>query len=105
MRAHAAAKVNAVDDVAPLVRAAHLQVAAIALGQFGKVVGLQDHVVEFDEGELMLPLQTHLHRVHGQHAIDTEMLADISQHVDVVELRQPFGIVDHLGFGLARTEL
>ena len=31
-RAHAVAEIDAVDDVAPLVRAAHLQAAVVALG-------------------------------------------------------------------------
>jgi len=33
----------------PLVGAAHLQHAAVALVQFDKIVSLQDHVVEFKE--------------------------------------------------------
>ncbi len=46
---HAAAEIDAVDDVAPLIRAAHLQDAAEALLQLDEIVGLQDHVVEFEE--------------------------------------------------------
>ena len=41
MRAHAPAEVDAHDDVAPLVGAAHLQVAAGAPGELDEVVGLQ----------------------------------------------------------------
>ena len=40
---------DAVDDVAPLIRAAHLQPAAVALVQLDEIVGLQNHVVEFEE--------------------------------------------------------
>jgi hypothetical protein len=50
-RPRPAGQVDAVDDVAPLVRAAHLQQAAIAAVQLEEVVGLQDHVVEFEEAE------------------------------------------------------
>jgi hypothetical protein len=50
LRAHAAAEVDAVDDVAPLIGAAHLQHAAVTLVQLDEIIGLQDHVVEFEEG-------------------------------------------------------
>ena len=56
-RAHAVAEVDAVDDVAPLVGAAHLQAAAVALGELDEVVGLQDHVVEFEEGQRLLAVE------------------------------------------------
>ena len=102
MRAHAPAEVDAHDDVAPLVGAAHLQVAAGAPRQLDVVVGLADHVVELDEAHLLLALEAQAHRVHGQHAIDREMPADVAQHVDVVELGQPLGIVEHDGVALRR---
>ena len=100
-RAHAAAEVDAVDDVAPLVRAAHLQAAAGAPRQLDEVVGLADHVVELDEAHLLLALEAQPHRVHGQHAVDRKVPADIAQHLDPVQLGQPFGIVEHDGVGLA----
>ena len=102
MRAHAPAEIDAVDDVAPLVGAAHLQIAAVAARQLHEVVGLQDHVVELDERQLLLALEPQLHRVHGQHAVDREVPADVAQQVDVVELRQPLGVVDHDGVALGR---
>ena len=105
MRAHAAAEIDAVDDVAPLVRAAHLQVAAEAARQLDVVVGLQDHVVEFDERQFLLALEAQLHRIHRQHAVDREVPADLAQHLDVVELGQPLGIVDHHRVGFPRAEV
>ena len=97
MQAHAPAEVDAVDDVAPLVGAADLQGAVIAPVELGEVVGLEHHVVEFEEGQLVLAVETELDRIHRQHAVDREMLADVAQEVDVVERRQPFGVVDHDG--------
>ena len=105
VRAHAAAEIDARDDVAPLVRAAHLQVAAVALGQLDEIVGLQQHVVEFDEGQLLVALEAKLHRIHGQHAVDREMPAHIAQELDVVERRQPLGVVEHQRRGRAAAEL
>ncbi len=43
-------------------------------------------------------------RVHRQHAVDGEVPADVAQEGDVVEPRQPLGVVDHRRVGLARAE-
>ena len=91
----AAAKLDAVDDVAPLIGAAHLQAAAVAAVELDEVVGLQHHVVELDEGERLLALEPQLHRIVGEHAVDAEMASVVAQEIDVVELVEPIGIVDH----------
>ena len=95
MRAHAAAEVDPRDDIAPLVGAAHLQVALIAPRQLDEVVGLQQHVVELDERQLLLALEAHLRRIHRQHPVDREVPADVAQEFDIVERRQPLGVVGH----------
>jgi hypothetical protein len=102
---HAAAEIDAVDDVAPLIGAAHLQHAAGALVELDEVVGLQDHVVEFEERQLLLAVEPHLHRVEAQHAVDREMPADVAQEVDVVERIEPVGVVGHqrIAAGTPRT--
>ncbi len=56
-----AAGIVTVVDLAPLIRAAHLQHASGALVQLDEVIGLQDHVVEFEKRQFVLPLQPHLH--------------------------------------------
>src|SRR5690606_108640 len=61
---------DAIDDVAPLIGTAHLQATAVASGKLQEIVGLEDHVVELQEGERLLPLEAQLHRVEAQHAID-----------------------------------
>ena len=43
---NAPAKVDTIDDIAPLIRSAHLQHTAIALVQFQKIIGLKDHIVK-----------------------------------------------------------
>ena len=82
-------------DIAPLVRPADLQHDAEPAVQFAEIVALQDHVVEFEEGHRLLALQPKLHGVECQHAVDGEMGADIPQQVDVAQLVQPVGVVDH----------
>ena len=57
MRAHAPAEIDTGDDITPLVRAAHLQIAAMEPRQFNKIVGLQDHVVKFDKTHLLIAVE------------------------------------------------
>ena len=64
-------------------------------GELQEVVGLQDHVVELQERQRLLAIQAQLHRVEGQHAVDREMPAEVSQKLDVVELVEPIGVVGH----------
>ena len=47
-------QLGAAQHVAPLVVAAELHIAAIMLEQVVEVVGLHDHVVEFQEGQTLL---------------------------------------------------
>ena len=89
-----AAELDAVDDVAPLVGAAHLQPAAVAARQLEEVVGLHHHVVELEQRQRLLALEPQLHRIEGQHAVDGEVRAEVAQERDVAELVQPLVIVD-----------
>ena len=102
---HAPAEIDAVDDIAPLIGAAHLQAAAVAATQFDEIVCLQHHVIELDEAHRLLAFEPELDAVHRQHAVDRHVPADIAQEVDVIELQEPLGIIDHDGVGLARTEV
>jgi hypothetical protein len=102
--AHAPAEIDAGDDVAPLIGAAHLQVGAVAARELRVVVGLQKHVVELDERQLLLAVEAQLDRVHRQHAVHRHVAADVAQEIDVVELGQPFGVVEHQRVGLAVAE-
>ena len=81
----AAAELDAVDDVAPLVGPAHLQTAIQPPRQLEEVVGLQDHVVEFEEGQRLLAVEPRLDALEAQHPVDAEVPADVAQEVEVVE--------------------
>ena len=69
----------------------------VALVEFDEVVGLQHHVIEFDERKFLLAIEPQFHRIERQHAVDREMPADVAQEIDVVERVQPVGIVRHHG--------
>ena len=88
-------EIDPIDNVAPLVRTAHLQLDVIALVKLHKVIGLQDHVVELKEAQRLFAIQPLLDRVKAQHAVDREVLANIAEEFEVVERHQPFGIVQH----------
>ncbi len=79
----------------PLVRAAHLQNAAVALVEFDEIIGLQAHVIEFEERQFLVAFEPHLDGVHRQHAIDRKMPPDLAEKIDVVEAHQPVGVIGH----------
>ena len=58
----------------------------MAQRQLAEIVGLEDHVVEFEEGQRLLALEPQLDAIERQHPVDGEMRADIAQEVDVAEL-------------------
>ena len=92
---HAAGQVDPVDDITPLIRATHLQQTAIAAVEFKEVIGLQDHVVEFEEGQRLFPIETGFDAFERQHPINAEMPPDVAQEFEVVQIVQPFGVVQH----------
>jgi len=104
---HPARQIDAVDDIAPLIRSAHLHKAAVAAVQFKEIIGLQDHVVEFEERQRLLAVQPRFHALKRQHAVDAEMPANVAQEAKVVQIIQPFGIVDHhrIGRPVAKADI
>ena len=79
--------------IAPLVVAAELHVAAVFFIQAQEVIGLHDHVVEFQEGKSLL--HSLLIASGAEHIIDGEMNADITDEFNIIEVAEPVGIVDH----------
>ena len=93
---HTADEVNTTDNVSPLISAAKLNRAAHGAEQMHEVIGLQNHVTEFGVADALLALfQAALHRIAHDHLIDTEMLANITQHIKVTKGAQPLTIVNH----------
>ena len=96
---------DAAHDVAPLVGAAHLQLAFLAPAQLEEIVGLQDRVVEFEKAERLVAFEPQPDAVLRQHAVDREMPADIAQERDVEQSIEPIGVVDHDRVARAVAEL
>ena len=101
---HTPGQFDAVDNVAPLVGPAHLQAATEAERQFAKVIGLQNHVVEFKEGEWLFALKPQLDRIEGQHPVDGEVRANSAQHFDIAERAQPLVVINHHCVGRSVAE-
>ena len=98
----AAHQVDAGNNVAPLVVAADLQGAAVALRQFHEIVGLQEHVAELGVGNArVVALQPAADGVALNHGIDRKVLAHVTKEADDVDPPRPVEIVRHDGAGVA----
>ena len=90
----AADEVDAREDVAPLVRAADLQLAALVLVQVGVVVGLEEHVAELRVGDAVLAGHAGLHALPGHHLVHGDVLADVAEEVEQPDVGGPREVVD-----------
>ena len=100
----AADQVSAAEHVAPLVVAAHLQPAAVALEQLQEVVGLHQHVRELQERQAVVRRHARLIAFGRQHLVDGEKRADVAHEVDEVQVTQPVAVVDDDGLVLREVE-
>ena len=91
--AHAADQVDPGDDVPPLVAPAHLEAAALVRAEVVKVVGLQEHVVELEEVQAVGRFEAGAVGLGGEHAVHRELAPDVAQKLQVVQRRQPVGVV------------
>ena len=92
----AAGEVDTRRDVAPLIRAADLQLAAIAFVQLGKVVALQQTVGKLGVGNaLFVAADALLNRFLLDHGIDREVLADVAQELQCAHAAKPVVVIGH----------
>ena len=64
-----------------------------------EVIALHDHIVEFQEGKTLF--HALLVALGTKHVIDREAGAHIAQQIDIIELQEPVGVVDHDGLVVA----
>ena len=72
----------------------NLQRAAVAAVELEEVIGLEDHVVELEEGEGRLSLKPQLHALEVEHAIDGEQRPVLPEEVEIADAGQPLVVVD-----------
>ena len=98
----AADQLGAPQHVGPLVVAAKLHIAAVVLEQVVEVVGLHNHVVELQEGQALFhPL---LVALGPEHVVHREAGPYVPQDLDIVQLHQPVGVVDHHSLAVAELD-
>ena len=95
-------QLRAAQHIAPLVVAAELHVAAHRLEHVVEIIGLHNHIVKFQEAQALFhPL---LVALGPQHVVDGEAGAHLPQQLDIVQLQQPVGVVQHQGLALAELD-
>ena len=67
-----------------------------------KVIGLHDHIVEFQEGKALF--HALLVAFGAQHIVHREARAHLAQQLNIVEIQQPVGVIDHDGLALAEVD-
>ena len=87
---------------ASLVVAAELHVAAVALIESVEVVGLHDHIVEFEEAETSL--HSLLIALGSEHSVYREARAYLAEKLHVVEVEKPLGVVDHKSLAVREVD-
>lgn len=88
-------EVGAGGHVAPLVAPAELDGDAEGLVEVEEVVGLEDHVTELGVTDALIAVvEAIADRVLLDHRVDGEVLADVTQGVEVGEFQEPVGVVD-----------
>jgi len=98
----AADEVHPGEDVPPLIVAAYLQPAAVGPVEMEIVVGLQQLVVELQEGKARV--EAGAIGLGCQHAVDRKVPADLPQKVDVAQIAQPIRVVEHQGTTAAQVD-
>ena len=85
--------------IAPLVTAAHLELAAVVLVEVCEVVALEQLVGELSEGHALASLSAEslLDRILGHHIIDGDELAYLAGEVEESPVLHPVVVVDQNG--------
>ena len=90
------------EHIAPLVVPAELHVAAVMLVEVVEVVALHEHVVELQKAQTLF--HALLVALGAEHVVDGEARPDVADELDVVEVHEPVGVVDHDGLVVAELD-
>ena len=96
---HTADQLRTRGDIPPLVRAPHLQTAAVVAIEIQIIVALQELVAEFGEGHPVgvLAAEALLHRVLSHHIVDRDMLADVADEAEEAVVLHPVVVIHQHG--------
>src|SRR5699024_1290325 len=89
-------QVDATEHVAPLIGSADLELDTVILFEAEEVMGLQQHVGELGEGDALIRGDPSLHRFTGEHRVDRDVLADVTEKVKQGDRCGPVTVVDEL---------
>ena len=98
----AANQLRAREHIGPLVVAAELHVAVIALKELVEVIALHEHIVKLEERESLL--HAVLIALRAEHIVDREMGTYVADKLDVIQVPKPVGIVHHSRLALAELD-
>lgn len=102
----ASAEFDAGGDVAPLIGGAHLKFALELASEVHEVEGLEQHVAELGVGDAgVAVLHAGADRILGDHPVDGEMLAHLTEELEVGHGGDPIGIIDQPGAAGGRVEI
>ena len=90
---HFAVEFHSRRNVSPLVLPAHFQHASVFPVEDDEIVGLKQHIAEFEEGDA--GFHPHFHGFRRKHSVDAEFGTDIPQKVQIFHLPEPVVIVFH----------
>ncbi len=92
---HTADELGASGDVAPLVGATHLELAALGAVEGEEIVALEELVAELSEGNACL--HALLYAILSHHVVDSDMLTDIADEIEEEVVFHPVIVVAYLG--------
>ena len=95
-------EVGSCKHIAPLVVPSHLQHTAVLSVEVQKVVGLHQHVVEFQKCQALF--QSLFVTFRSEHFIDGKTRPDIPQKIDVIQVAQPVGVVGKNCFAVGNVD-
>ena len=87
-------QIDARNDVAPLIAAAHLQSAAIGVEEYEKVVSLQEWITEFGERDSFFGLQTPADGFFADEIVYGKEFSNVAQKFHHRDRAEPIEIVD-----------
>ena len=92
-------KFSTAKHIAPLVVTAELHITTVFFVEIVEVVTLHNHIVEFEETKTLF--HTLFVTFRTKHIVNGETSANFTKKFNVVKVKEPFCVVNHLCFAFA----